>query len=270
MKTLAIVSCVLALLCAAAALPTIAPNAQDCGNGIFCAPSQTCMSNATGAGLEFACSPLPNAVRCNDARVSCPASFHCAEDYKCVAVDGSVIDAVANVDPFEVAEMRDFGSGMKPTNLDICGAITRNFRLPNFCRCASSRPGGTLTCSVGLQNYINIGVSAWVMPCASPANVGYRAWAGRAAITQQWNARFQLNVPIPYAGFRMGVADVGARAELVGEVNRMVISSHISIGACASVRLGWFEREWCNPSALRWLPVRVLQGPTFDFSRFCP
>ncbi len=52
MKTLAIVSCVLALLCAASALPTIAPNAQDCGNGIFCAPSQTCMSNATGAGLE--------------------------------------------------------------------------------------------------------------------------------------------------------------------------------------------------------------------------
>jgi hypothetical protein len=27
-----------------------------------------------------------------------------------VAVDGSVIDAVANVDPFEVAEMRDFGA----------------------------------------------------------------------------------------------------------------------------------------------------------------
>ena len=89
------------------------------------------------------------------------------------------------------------------------------------------------------------------------------------AITNQWNARFQLNVPIPYAGFRMGVANVGARAELVGDVSRMVISTHIAIGACASVRVGWFSREWCNPSALTWLPVRVLQGPTFDFSRFC-
>jgi hypothetical protein len=89
------------------------------------------------------------------------------------------------------------------------------------------------------------------------------------AITNQWNARFQVNVPIPHAGFRMGVANVGARAELVGDVSRMVISTHIAIGACASVRVGWFEREWCNPSALTWLPVRVLQGPTFDFSRFC-
>ena len=29
---------------------------------------------------------------------------------KCVAPDGSAIDAVVNVDPFEVAEMRDFGA----------------------------------------------------------------------------------------------------------------------------------------------------------------
>jgi hypothetical protein len=120
------------------------------------------------------------------------------------------------------------------------------------------------------------------MPCASPANFSrqrriqsVRRLSGTPsltsslllpkspeylqAITQTWNARFQVNVPIPYAGFRMGVANVGARAELVGDVSRMVISTHIAIGACASVRVGWFEREWCNPSALTWLPVRVLQ-----------
>ena len=66
----------------------------------------------------FSCSPLPNAVRCNDARWSCPASSTCADDMhdaaalgssKCVASDGSVVDAVVNVDPLEVAEMRDFG-----------------------------------------------------------------------------------------------------------------------------------------------------------------
>ena len=90
------------------------------------------------------------------------------------------------------------------------------------------------------------------------------------AITQTWIARFKVNAPIPHAGFRMGVTNVGARAELVGQVSRMVISTHIAVGACASVRVGCFEREWCNPSALRWLPVRVLQGPAFDFSRFCP
>ncbi len=60
MKTFAIVACVLALLCAASALPTIAPNAQDCGNGIFCAPSQTCMSNATAPRSDriYASTPL--------------------------------------------------------------------------------------------------------------------------------------------------------------------------------------------------------------------
>lgn len=94
----------------------------------------------------------------------------------------------------DVCDTVSSGSGMKPTNLDICGAITRNFRLPNFCRCASSRPGGTLTCSVGLQNYISIGVSAWVMPCASPANVGYRAWAGRAVPTPA-PSRIFITVP---------------------------------------------------------------------------
>ena len=91
------------------ALPTIAPSAQHCGNGIACAPSQTCMSNASavGAGLVYACSPLPNAVRCMDARFSCPVSSSCVEDSKCsYAADGSVTDAVVNLDAFEVAEMR--------------------------------------------------------------------------------------------------------------------------------------------------------------------
>jgi hypothetical protein len=62
------------------------------------------------------CSFLPNAVRCNAARMSCPASFVCVDDRrdafgssKCVASDGSIVDAVINVHPFEVAEMRDFG-----------------------------------------------------------------------------------------------------------------------------------------------------------------
>jgi hypothetical protein len=64
----------------------------------------------------FLCPPLPNAVRCNDARLSCPASVVCADDgrdafglIKRVASDGSIVDAVINVDPFEVAETRDFG-----------------------------------------------------------------------------------------------------------------------------------------------------------------
>jgi hypothetical protein len=45
-----------------------------------------------------------------DARFSCPASTVCAEELKCVAVDGSVSDGVLNVDAFAVAESRDFGA----------------------------------------------------------------------------------------------------------------------------------------------------------------
>ena len=64
---------------------------------------------------------------------------------------------------------------MQPTRL--CGAITNNYRLPNFCNCANASLGGSLTCSIGLESYINIGASAWFLPCASPANFGYRARA---------------------------------------------------------------------------------------------
>ena len=45
-------ACALALLlCSASALPTIAPAALDCGNGIFCASGQTCMSNSSFTGV---------------------------------------------------------------------------------------------------------------------------------------------------------------------------------------------------------------------------
>jgi hypothetical protein len=93
------------------ALPTIAPATENCGNGIYCAPSQTCMSNATaiGAGLVYACSPLPSAVRCMDARFSCPALSSCVEDLKCIYPDGNLTDGVVNVDAFQVAKFRDFG-----------------------------------------------------------------------------------------------------------------------------------------------------------------
>jgi hypothetical protein len=73
------------------------------------------------------CSPLPNAVRCNDARLSCPASFVCADDgrnafgsSKSVASDGSIVDAAINVDPFQVAEMRDFGEFQSVTYAVDC------------------------------------------------------------------------------------------------------------------------------------------------------
>jgi hypothetical protein len=46
----------------------------------------------------------------------CPTSFVCADDgrdafgsSKRVASDGSIVDAVINIYPFEVAEMRDIG-----------------------------------------------------------------------------------------------------------------------------------------------------------------
>lgn len=256
------------------ALPTISPSAQSCGNGIFCAPFQTCMSNATGAGLVYACSPLPNATRCLDARFSCPFSYTCIDDSKCLSTaNGNSNDAVVNVDAFEVSEFRDFGSGMKSTSFSICGPITNNFRLPNFCTCREARFGGELGCVVGLQTYISIGASAWILPCDSPANFGYRAWASvlgmRSGVGRTWTATFSAQVPIPGATFEIGVASVGARAELSGDINRFIISTRLGIGVCGRLGIGVFSRELCNPSALRWLPVTILNGPRVDFSRFC-
>lgn len=255
------------------ALPTISPNPQNCDNGISCASSQTCMSNATGAGLIYACSPLPNAVRCMDARFSCPYHSVCSDNSTCVEPNGSMINAVINVDAFEVAEFRDFGSGMKLTSLSICGPITSTFRLPNFCTCRDARFGGELGCTIGLQNYISVGASAWILPCASPANFGYRAWASLLGMStsagRTWTASFTVNAPIPGALFEIGVANVGAIAQISGEINRFIISTNLAIGVCARIGVGFFSRQICNPSALRWLPINILNGPQFDFSRFC-
>ena len=257
-----------------AAAPTIiVPAPNSCGNGISCAPDQTCMSNATGAGLVHACSPLPRAVRCMDARFSCPAATACAENSQCVAADG-FSDAVMNVDAHHVADMRDFGSGIKPTAFSICGPITGTFRLPNFCTCKDAPLGGELGCAIGIQTYITVGASAWVLPCASPASVGYRAWVSvpgvaTRSVGQTWTAAFTLSQPIPGASFELGVASVGARAELSGDISRFIISTRLAIGVCARVGVGPFSKEICNPSALPWLPVPVLHGPRYDFSRFC-
>jgi hypothetical protein len=257
------------------ALPNLAPNVQNCGNGIFCAPFQTCMSNATGAGLIYACSPLPNAVRCSDARFSCPISNTCVDNSKCLDTKKNNItsDAIINLDAFEIAEFRDFGSGMKPTSFSICGSITNNFRLPNFCTCREARFGGELGCSIGLQNFITIGASAWILPCASPANFGYRAWGSLLGISQSvgrtWTASFTAQIPIPGASFELGITNVGARAELSGDISRFIISTRLAIGVCARAGIGFFSKEICNPSALSWLPVTILSGPRFDFSRLC-
>jgi hypothetical protein len=257
------------------ALPNMKPISQDCGNGIFCAASQTCMSNITGAGLIYACSPLTNAVRCMDARFSCPHDYVCAENTRCILnqTRTAEINAVLNLDAFEVSEFRDFGKGMKPTSLSICGPITGLFRLPNFCTCKDAQLGSELGCVVGLQTYISIGASAWILPCASPANFGYKVWASLLGMSHSigdtWSASFTLTRPIPGASLEIGRSNAGARVELSGEVNRFVLSTKVAIGVCAKIAVGPFTLQMCNPTALPWLPVTILNGPRYDFSRFC-
>jgi hypothetical protein len=180
-----------------------------------------------------------------DARFSCHTASLCAEESKCLATNGSSSDAVINVDAFEVAEFRDFGSGVKLTSLSVCGPITGIFRLPNFCTCRDSRLG-------------NFGYSIW----ASFLGVG-------RSVGRTWSASFSTNVLIPGASFEIGAANVGARAELSGTIARFIISTNLAIGVCARLGIGFFSKEICNPSALRWLPITILNGPRFDFSRFC-
>jgi hypothetical protein len=259
------------------AVTDITQSVNNCGNGIFCASSQTCMSNTTGAGLIFACSPLSNAVRCMDARYSCPASYSCAEEAKCLFnnTDNQLhtIDAVLNIDPIKVADLRDFGSGLKPTSLSICGPITSLFRLPNFCSCRDAQLGGELGCTIGIQTYISLGARAWVLPCASPANFGYKVWASTLGLTTSigntWTSAFTLTRPIPGASFEIGRSIAGARVEISGDISRFIISTNVAIGVCASINAGPFSWGACNPSAFSWLPIHILNGPRFDFSRFC-
>jgi hypothetical protein len=208
-----------------------------------------------------------------DARFSCPTNSICSDNSTCISPSGKITGAVINVDAFEVAEFRDFGSGMSHTALSICGPITNNFRLPNFCTCRNAPLGGELRCVIGLQTYISVGASAWILPCASPANFGFRAWASllgaSQAVGRTWTASFTINLPIPGATIELGGANVGAQAELSAEINRFIISTNFAIGVCGRLGIGFFSKELCNPSALRWLPITILRGPQIDFSRFC-
>ena len=66
----------------------------------------------------------------------------------------------------------------------ICSALRTYFRFPSFCSCVDAKFGGDLTCSVGLDTFINIGARAWVLPCGSPASVGVKAWAAAMGATK--------------------------------------------------------------------------------------
>jgi hypothetical protein len=86
------------------------------------------------------------------------------------------------------------------------------------------------------------------LPCASPANLGYRAWASilgaSKAVGRTWTASFGLNLPIPGASFEIGVANVGARAELSAEINRLIISTNFAIGVCGRIGVGFFQENY--------------------------
>ena len=157
---------------------------SDCGNGITCAPGHTCMSSSPGAGkkvtptkarqlplpffspftcnpraAQFACSPLRNAVRCSDARYSCPSASTCETGNVCL-LNGVTTPATANVDPSAASVAGN-----------ICGAIINNFQIPNYCTCAvvavtGEYLGGLLTCATGLPSTIRVSAKAVFVPCS--------------------------------------------------------------------------------------------------------
>ena len=180
---------------------------------------------------------------------------------------------------------------MQPMAGNICGAIANYFQLPSFCNCAAAPLGGNLSCSVGLGSYISIGASAWIMPCASPANVGYYAYADilgwsevrdcfllppRAmypsiltdvsqSTGQTWDATWgPFDIQIPGASFSVGLASAYAQAEINGAISGAQISAGLAIGGCTSELFGAMTQcDW-----LSWLPVPVISG-SLDFSSLC-
>jgi hypothetical protein len=88
---LTLLACALAMLSSAHAIPAIAPSTHDCGNGVSCASTQTCMSDARGAGMKvrkcgkhsvaepcckpllWQCLPLPGVLYAQTVSNTCPS-----------------------------------------------------------------------------------------------------------------------------------------------------------------------------------------------------
>jgi hypothetical protein len=116
--------------------------------------------------LQFACSPLSNAVRCGDARFSCPFRSTCSQTGNTCVLNGVTSAATRNVDPVSSTPVELTGS-------TLCGAIIRNFQLPNYCTCAQvnfgddprSR-GGHIRCDTQLPSTVRVTAQAEFMPCS--------------------------------------------------------------------------------------------------------
>ena len=146
-------------------------SATDCGNGLFCAPDQTCTTSVAHVGHRHMCAPAVDAVVCADARFACPAAHRCALlKGVCVPAAGNhtvpLLQTVSAHKPlFKTALPQPSG----PTNLDICGLVAPV--LPSFCQCADSGSSSNITCSINFLDIDTIGVQVLMNPCTPPASI---------------------------------------------------------------------------------------------------
>jgi len=112
----------LSLAAAAQAISLMPAASLSCSNGLFCAMGETCMSNKQGAGAKLACSPLPNAVICNDRRHSCPSGSTCFNELCMPANAGQPFKASMSKDAVSVG-LRTYGQGINIHPNDVTVAV---------------------------------------------------------------------------------------------------------------------------------------------------
>jgi len=238
------------------------PVEVTCGNGITCDVGQTCMSSANGAGNRYACSPLSNAVRCSDARFSCPFGSTCRPDYSC-DLNGVTSAITLNVDPVRSTS----GAG------NICGPIINNFNIPNYCTCAQvafgddrrSR-GGRVTCLTGLPSTVVVTAQAVFMPCSSvrPSFFWFSASADSSVNhINLADGPFEMStLPVSGSILQLGISRSTNNMRTFGFVANSRIQAGFSIGQCIVTNL----ETTCHDQG----HDVVLTLGDFDFASFCP
>jgi hypothetical protein len=254
------------------------------------------MSTAPGAGAKLACSPLPNAVICNDKRFSCPAGSTCSHKLCTPDNGGDPFTAFISQNANYVASST-YGDGVDnlPTDApglkgnlgsDICKSLIP--KLPSFCMCEAYWDGSSVMCQVNVGDFFNTFINAEFKPCGSGSGSATtrftnHSWGAGflakhvASGEMQFIDDYHQRSLISGANFSMLNNGVYAVADVSGKIKNAQIKADVSLDVCGQVNVNVEKFSGCASESNRlrkqfseYLDVPGARPPFFVAWQYMP